>query len=384
VSLEFTIDEACDNARAGTVVVRGRQFSTPAFMPVATRGSVKCLDMDEVAPLGYQIILMNAYHLHQRPGEDIVASLGGMRGFSGYPGAVLTDSGGYQLYSFGRGAKLEEGGAKVFSPYDGTSEFLTPEDVVDIQLRLSSDIMMPLDVCLPSDADYGSVAAAVKHTENWLIRSVTHWREVDGDDPGALFGIVQGGMHEDLRKESLALCIGHDLPGYALGGLSVGESRDVFDDIVGKFAPLMPMDKPRYLMGVGTPRDILMSINAGIDMFDCVLPTRNARNGTAFTSRGKINLMNAGYKTSDKPLDDKCNCPVCRKYPTGYIAHLVRLKEITGLKLLTLHNLTFYKKLVDDARDAIIAGHWKEHFREHYEALQSPGKDGEEEYGSDE
>ena len=236
MSLEFTIDTACDNARAGTVVVRGRQFSTPAFMPVATRGSVKCLDMDEVAALGYHLILMNAYHLHQRPGEDVVASLGGMRGFSGYPGVVLTDSGGYQLYSFGRGAKLEEGGAKVFSPYDGSSEFLTPEDVVDIQLKLSSDIMMPLDVCLPSDADYGSVAGAVKHTENWLAKSVAHWREADSDDPGALFGIVQGGMHEDLRKESLELCIAHDLPGYALGGLSVGESRDVFDDIVRKFA----------------------------------------------------------------------------------------------------------------------------------------------------
>lgn len=370
MSFEFAIGATDGHARAGIVTVRGRRFDTPAFMPVATRGSVKCLDMDEVKALGYRIILMNAYHLHQRPGEDIVASRGGVHGFTGYDGVILTDSGGYQLYSFGRGAKLDEDGAVVFSPYDGTEEFLTPECVVDIQLKLSSDIIMPLDVCLPYDADFDSVAAAVKRTDSWLAKSIRSRQKAESDDAGALFGIVQGGVDRKLRDESMELSIRHNLPGYALGGLSVGESREIFEHIVRTFAPRMPADKPRYLMGVGTPLDILMSIDSGIDMFDCVLPTRNARNGMAFTSTGKLNLLNAGYKTASGPLDAGCDCHACTGYPTGYIAHLVRQKEITGLKLLTLHNLTFYKKLVDDARDAIIGHRWESHINEKREALQ--------------
>jgi queuine tRNA-ribosyltransferase len=369
VSLDFAIDATDGNARAANLVVRGKRFDTPAFMPVATRGSVKCLDMNEIRALGYRIILMNAYHLHQRPGEDITASFGGVHGFTGYDGAILTDSGGYQLYSFGRGAKLDENGAKVFSPYDGSAEFLTPEDIVDIQLKLSSDIMMPLDVCLPNDSGFDDVADAVMLTDRWLARSIQKWRDADVADPGALFGIVQGGVHEKLRDESLDLCVRHDLPGYALGGLSVGESRDVFEGIVRKYAPRMPSDKPRYLMGVGTPRDILLSIDSGIDMFDCVLPTRNARNGMAFTSSGRLNLLNAEYKTASGPLDNHCDCHACTGYPRSYIAHLVRQKDITGLKLLTLHNLTFYKRLVDDARNAIIEGKWASHFSDKYGSL---------------
>jgi queuine tRNA-ribosyltransferase len=308
---------------------------------------------------------MNAYHLHQRPGEDVIAALGGIHKFSGYDGAVLTDSGGYQLYSFGRGSKIDERGAHVHSPYDGRSEFLTPEDVIDIQLKISSDIIMPLDVCLPSDAKLDSHALAMMRTANWLALSVRRWREAQGNNPGALFGIIQGGVNSELREESLRLCVEQDLPGYALGGLSVGESRDDFERILREFAPRMPNEKPRYLMGVGTPMDILLAIDTGIDMFDCVLPTRNARNGMAFTSAGRINLLNAEYKNSADPIDPECSCRACTRYPLAYIAHLVRQKEITGLKLLTLHNLTFYKKLVDGARKAIIGGNWPGYFAEY-------------------
>jgi len=365
LSLEFEINAASGDARAGHVIVRGREFETPAFMPVATRGTVKCLEMCEVEALNYQLVLMNAYHLHQRPGEEVISSLGGIHEFSGYRGAVLTDSGGYQLYSFGRGAKIDEHGAAVSSPYDGKQEFLTPEEVIDIQLKISSDIMMPLDVCLPADAKYDSHALAMMRTANWLALSARRWRDAAHADPGALFGIVQGGVNSQLREESLRLCIEQDLPGYALGGLSVGESRDDFERILRQFGPRMPLDKPRYLMGVGTPLDILTAVDSGIDMFDCVLPTRNARNGMAFTSAGRINLLNAEYKTASGPIDPQCSCRACTRYPLAYIAHLMRLKEITGLKLLTLHNLTFYKKLVDEARWAIVAGSWPDYFAEH-------------------
>ena len=364
MSLEFTIEAAAGDARTGHVVVRGREFKTPAFMPVATRGTVKCLEMGEVEALGYRLVLMNAYHLHQRPGEDIITALGGIHEFSGYNGAVLTDSGGYQLYSFGRGAKIDEHGAYVHSPYDGQSEFLTPEDVIDIQVKLSADIIMPLDVCLPSDAKLDNHALAMMRTANWLALSVSRWREEQDSEPGALFGIIQGGVYGQLRDESLRQCVEHDLPGYALGGLSVGESRGDFERIMREFGPRMPYEKPRYLMGVGTPLDILLAIDSGIDMFDCVLPTRNARNGMAFTSGGRMNLLNAEYKNSSDPIDPECSCRACTDYPLAYIAHLVRQKEITGLKLLTLHNLTFYKKLVDKARMAITDGNWPGYFTE--------------------
>jgi queuine tRNA-ribosyltransferase len=349
----FTLEASDGAARAGVVHTAHGDIPTPAFMPVGTKATVKTLHPDEVRAAGAHVILGNTYHLHFRPGEDVIEELGGLHAFSGWDGPILTDSGGFQVFSL-RDTLLavDDDGVTFRSVYDGAPERFTPESVCEIQRRLGSDIAMCLDICPPADAPRHDLEDAVRRTTLWAERQVDAPRA-----PGQLrFGIAQGGTDPELRRRSLEELVALGFDGNALGGLAVGESRDEMLEAVAWAAPLLPADRPRYFMGLGDTEGILGVIAAGVDMFDCVLPTRTARTGSALTARGRLNLRNARYVRDPRPLEEGCGCPACTRFTRAYVRHLVNQDEILGLRLLSLHNLWFVHRLTAGARTAIQRG----------------------------
>lgn len=350
----FTITATDGAARCGVLHTAHGVVHTPIFMPVGTVGSVKAIAPDDLAALGAEIILGNTYHLYLRPGDALVARHGGLHGFAAWNGSILTDSGGFQVFSLNSLRKIREEGVEFRSHIDGSRHLFTPEKVVAIQRNLNSDIMMVLDECVPYGADYAYTEKSLALTTRWAVRARQAYPR--GTAHNLLFAITQGGFFKDLRERSLAELTALDFDGFAIGGLSVGESKPEMMDFLYHTAPLLPEAKPRYLMGVGTPLDIVNGINAGVDMFDCVLPTRNARNGTLYTSRGKINIKRREYAEDDAPLDPECGCYTCRTFSRAYLRHLYMSKELLAFRLNSLHNLTYYLDLVHRARAAVIEG----------------------------
>ncbi|WP_297260073.1 tRNA guanosine(34) transglycosylase Tgt [uncultured Desulfovibrio sp.] len=348
----YTLLHTDGAARAGIVHTAHGDIPTPIFMPVGTVGSVKAVAPDDLAAMNAPIILGNTYHLYLRPGHKLVERHGGLHGFASWPGAILTDSGGFQIFSLNSLRKLREEGAEFRSHLDGSRHLFTPENVVDIQRSLNSDIMMVLDECVPHGADYAYTDKSTALTTRWALRARQHYPA--GTAHNLLFAITQGGFFKDLRRRSIEELCAHDFDGFAVGGLSVGEPKPVMYDFMYDIAPQLPADKPRYLMGVGTPLDIANGIAAGIDMFDCVLPTRNARNGTLYTSQGKINIKRKEYAEDDGPLDPQCGCYTCRTFSRAYLRHLYVSKELLSFRLNSLHNLTYFLDLVRNARQAIL------------------------------
>jgi queuine tRNA-ribosyltransferase len=340
-------------ARAGVLRTAHGDVPTPAFMPVGTKGTVKSLDPDELRGAGTTILLGNTYHLHFRPGDAAIAGLGGLHRFIGWDGPILTDSGGFQVFSLRDTIlALDDDGVTFRSVYDGAAARLTPERAASIQANLGSDVAMCLDVCPPPGLERRELERAVRLTTLWARRQ----REAPRPPGQLLFGISQGFTDEDLRRRSIDELTELDLDGYALGGLSVGEPRDEMLDAVAWSAPLLPEAKPRYFMGIGDPAGILEVIERGVDMFDCVLPTRMGRTGTALTSTGRVNLRNARHARDPRPLDEECACPACSRFSRAYLRHLVNQGELLGLRLLSLHNLRFLLDLTAGARAAIAAG----------------------------
>ena len=349
--MQFQLTASDGAARRGTLTLPHGVLDTPAFMPVGTYGTVKAVSPLELKELGAQIVLGNTFHLWLRPGLDVVEAHGGLHRFMGWDGPILTDSGGYQVYSLGALRKITEEGVRFQSPVNGDPCFLTPEESMRIQRALAADVVMVFDECTPYPAELDLARDSMRLSLRWAERSR---RAHDGND-NALFGIVQGGMHEELRDQSLAGLVGIGFDGYAIGGLSVGEPKRDMMRVLRHTAPQLPADRPRYLMGVGTPQDIAAAVAAGIDLFDCVLPTRNARNGWVYTRNGVIKLRNARYRTEVKPLDERCACYTCRHFTRAYLHHLQRVNEILGARLNTLHNLHYYQELMRDLRTAIAS-----------------------------
>jgi queuine tRNA-ribosyltransferase len=349
----FTLTAADGAARAGVVRTAHGDVPTPAFMPVGTKATVKTVDPDELRALGTTILLGNTYHLHFRPGEELIAELGGLHRFMSWDGPILTDSGGFQVFSLRDTlASVDDDGVTFRSVYDGAAARFTPESVARCQTRLGSDIAMCLDICPPVDVDRAGLAEAVRRTTLWATRQRAEPR-ADGQ---LLFGIAQGGSDPELRRRSIAELVDLDFDGYALGGLAIGEERPLMFETTGWAAELLPEDKPRYFMGIGDPEGILEVIERGIDMFDCVLPTRTARTGSALTWEGRLNLRNAAFARDPRPLDDDCTCPACTRFTRAYIRHLINQQELLGLRLLSLHNLRFLLELTANARAAIEEG----------------------------
>jgi queuine tRNA-ribosyltransferase len=349
--MKFTVTHRDGAARRGLLELAHGPVETPAFMPVGTNGAVKGVSPAELRELGAQIVLGNTFHLWLRPGLEVISRHGGLHRFMGWGGPILTDSGGFQVFSLGALRKIAEEGVQFASPINGDRLFLAPEESMRIQQVLNSDIAMVFDECTPYPASEAEAASSMRLSLRWAERSRRAWRSAN-----ALFGIVQGGMHEALREQSLAGLIDLGFDGYAIGGLSVGETKPEMMRILRHTAPRLPAQKPRYLMGVGTPQDIVEAIAQGIDMFDCVLPTRNARNGWLYTSGGVVKLRNARYRDDTGPLDPACACYTCRNFTRSYLHHLQRVNEILGARLNTLHNLTFFQRLMRGARSAIEEG----------------------------
>ena len=341
-------------ARAGRMHTGHGAVDTPAFMPVATQGSVKSLAPSDLAAAGAQIVLANTYHLLLRPGHELVRELGGLHRFMGWDGPILTDSGGFQVFSLSKLRRIAEDGVEFRSHVDGSLRTLSPESCVAVQHALGVDILHPLDECLAQPATLAETERSLALTLKWLARAVAEHRAAGG--PGALFGIVQGGTHESLRRRAVAETCARDLPGYAIGGLAVGEPKPVMYDIAELVAGLLPTDRPRYLMGVGKPSDLVEAVARGVDLFDCVLPTRNARNGQAFTWDGPLTIGNARFTRDPAPLDAGCPCEACRRFSRAYLRHLFAARELLAYRLLTLHNLTFYLGLMRAMREAIANG----------------------------
>ncbi len=337
------------NARLGILTTPRGQINTPCFMPVGTQATVKALTREDLESFGAQIILGNTYHLYLRPGHELIQSLGGLHKFMNWPYPLLTDSGGYQVFSLNQLAKVTEEGVTFQSHLDGSSHFISPERSIEIQQALGADIIMAFDEPTPYPSDISKTEKSLKLTTLWAKRC----KKAMGSSTQALFGIVQGGMYPDLRKISAEQIIEIDFPGYAIGGLSVGEENNLMYDITEHIAPLLPADKPRYLMGVGTPEDLLKCSSLGVDMFDCVMPTRHARNGSLFVKEGKINIKNAKYKSDPGPIEPDCSCYTCLNYSRAYLRHLIMAGEILAMHLLTIHNSTFYQQWMASIRKAI-------------------------------
>jgi len=345
-----------DKARRGEVTTPHGTFQTPAFMPVGTSGAVKALTSGDLEECGAEIILGNTYHLYLRPGTEIIKSQGGLAKFNGWNKPTLTDSGGYQVFSLHDISKIKDEGVEFRSHHDGSKHMFTPEKVMEIEHDIGADIIMAFDQCVPYPADRSLAELGVKRTFDWLKRCVLHFNKISDkskENRQCLLGIVQGSTYKDLRKLSAEQITSFDLPGYAIGGLSVGETKDEMEDMLSHTIQFLPEDKPRYLMGVGYPEDILMAVSYGIDMFDCVLPTRNARTGNVFTSEGQMTYRNAQYANDNRPLDPNCNCKVCQRYSRAYIRHLYNQSEITGMVLATYHSTYFYQNLMKQIRSAI-------------------------------
>lgn len=352
--MEFTITARSTKTRARTgefSTVHGT-IQTPIFMPVGTLGTVKALTPEELSDCGAQIILGNTYHLYLRPGNTVIDQFGGLHGFMNWTGPILTDSGGFQIFSLAKMSKITEDGYAFQSHIDGSRHLLTPEDTVDIQARLGADIMMCLDQCIPYPADESEATAALELTTRWAARCRDAWMDRD-IRRHALFGIVQGGMYRPLRQRSAEELIALDFPGYAVGGLSVGEPKEMMYEMAEFAIPILPDDKPRYVMGVGTPEDLVEMVGFGADMFDCVMPTRNARNGQLFTRFGTLNITNARFRIDTGPVADGCTCYTCRNYSRAYLHHLYRCRELLAYRLNTIHNLHYYLHLMHDMREAI-------------------------------
>lgn len=348
-------DPSC-SARTGTLHLSRGDVDIPAFMPVGTNGTVKAMLHQALEEIGYRLILGNTYHLYLRPGMDVMSEYGGLHRFSSWKNNILTDSGGFQVFSLASFRKISDEGVVFSSHIDGSRHHLTPESVVDIQTVLGSDIQMQLDVCTPPDISEREALKALELTTDWARRAKKQRQTKDSTYKGSLFGIVQGNFYKELRKRSAGELAELDLPGYAIGGLSVGEEAPVFADFLHYTAPLLPDDKPKYVMGIGTPDYMLEAMEAGVDIFDCVYPTRVARNGTCFTPEGMLNLKNARFKDDTGPLDATCGCPACTRYSRGYLRHLFIAREILGPMLVTWHNLQFLYSMMEDARLAIAEG----------------------------
>ena len=349
------------SARLGRVETDHGSFTTPAFLPVGTQGTVKSLTPEELMEIGVEAILGNTYHLYLRPGYETIGRLGGLHHFIHWERPILTDSGGFQIFSLGSLRKISEEGVTFQSHWDGSSHFLTPERVLEIQRILGSDIAMVLDECVPYPSPYDSVKTSTERTSHWAKRSLQVRRETDP----ALFAIVQGGVYRDLREKSAQTLVEMEFQGYAIGGLSVGEPKSLMLNVLEWTIPLLPEGTPRYLMGVGTPEDILNAVMLGVDFFDCVLPTRNARNGTLFTSSGKISIKQAQYAEDGRPLDETCTCYTCRHYSRAYLRHLYLSKEILSSRLNTIHNLFYYITLLAKIREAIRKGCLLDFYQSH-------------------
>jgi queuine tRNA-ribosyltransferase len=368
--MKFNVDAVDGSARACTIETAHSTIQTPIFMPVGTSATVKALDSDDMRHiLDTQIILANTYHLYLRPGDDTVAHMGGLHGFTKYDRSFLTDSGGFQAFSLSDISKPDDEGILFRSHIDGSKHYFTPSKVLDIQYNLGSDIMMILDDLVALPATPERIALSIDRTTRWAHESITYHRFKQSQGIGTqqnIFAIIQGGTDPVFRKRSAESLCAMDFDGFAIGGLSVGEANQAMYDTVEFTTPLMPKEKPRYLMGVGTPEDLVENIERGIDMFDCVMPTRNARNGTLFTAFGKINIKSARFKRDETPIDPDCDCYTCQRYSRAYLNHLFRAKELTYFRLASLHNLHYYLKLVADAREAIISGHFQSFKRDFY------------------
>jgi queuine tRNA-ribosyltransferase len=365
----FAVRASDGAARVGSLETAHGVVETPAFMPVGTYGTVKAMTPEELEGLGARIILGNTLHLLLRPGPAIIAAHGGLHRFMHWPHPLLTDSGGFQVFSLRRLRRISEEGVRFRSPVDGREVRLTPEDSMDVQLALRSDIAMALDDCTPYPATEAEARASMERSMRWASRSHAHYyRDDRGAAPGGLFGIVQGGMHPPLRLASLEALLRLPWPGFAVGGLAVGEAEEERLAVLETLVPLMPADRPRYLMGVGRPEDIVAAVLRGIDMFDCVMPTRHARNGHLFTSAGVINIRNSAYAADLAPVDAACDCYTCRHFSRAYLRHLDRCNEILGARLNTIHNLHFYIGLMRALRGAIAAGRLDAWAREFFAA----------------
>ncbi len=346
-------------ARAGFLHTAHGTIPTPIFMPVGTAGSVKAMAPDDLAAVGAPIILGNTYHLYLRPGHELVKRHGGLHGFASWHGAILTDSGGFQVFSLSELRRIREEGVEFSSHLDGSKHLFTPEKVMDIQRALNSDVMMVLDECVPYGADYVYTEKSLAMTTRWARRALQAYPS--GTAPNLIFGITQGGFFKDLRTRSVEEICAMDFDGFAIGGLSVGESKYEMYELLEHTVCQLPRHKPRYLMGVGTPLDIVTGISHGIDMFDCVLPTRNARNGTLYTSVGKINIRGARYAEDDGPLDPACSCYTCRTFSRAYLRHLYVSGELLSFRLNSLHNLAYYLNLVRGAREAVLEDRFEDY-----------------------
>lgn len=374
---DLILQDKHSKARLGRVVTAHGAFDTPCFMPVGTQATVKTLSNQDLTDCGVQIVLSNAYHLYLRPGEDVIREAGGLHKFMGWDKPILTDSGGFQVFSLAVLRKVNDEGVEFQSHIDGSKHFLTPERIVEFQEALGSDIMMVLDECVHYPCEYDFARGAMRRTLDWANRSKRLQVSKDkSHQPSTInhqliFGIVQGATYKDLRKECAEELVKTDFDGYAIGGLAVGEPKELTQEITEFTVPFLPDDKPRYLMGVGEPPDLFDAIATGIDMFDCVVPTRNGRNGTAFTKSGRLLLRNSDYTKDFRPIDEDCGCYTCKTYTRGYIRHLFNTDEILGLRLVSLHNVYFYQYLMDKIRDAVKTGRFsefKKSFLEHYEA----------------
>lgn len=352
-------------ARVGEIKTNHGIIKTPVFMPVGTRATVKTMTPEEVKDLGAQIILSNTYHLFLRPGPEIIEKAGGLHKFMNWHGPILTDSGGFQVFSLSANRKITEEGVTFRSHIDGSKQFLSPEISIDVQNSLGSDIIMAFDECAPYPATYEYIEHSMNRTTRWAKRCKDHHKNTDNQ---ALFGIVQGGMYKDLRKKSAEDLVAMDFPGYAVGGLSVGEPKDIMVDILDYTTDFLPENKPRYLMGVGTPDYLFEAVEHGIDMADCVLPTRIARNGTAMTSVGRVIVKNGKYKEDFTSLDENCDCYTCKNYTKAYIRHLFNVNEILAYRLLSIHNIYFLTNLMENIRNSILEDRFLEFKKEFYES----------------
>lgn len=359
-------------ARTGLLNTSGGTIKTPVFMPVGTLATVKALSPEELLECGAQIILANTYHLYLRPGCDVIRLFGGLHEFMNWRGPILTDSGGFQIYSLAKMSKITEDGYAFQSHIDGSKHLITPEDAVNIQTSLNSDIMMCLDQCISYPSDKSEAEKAHRLTLSWAQRCKEQKEKTNEASGSLLFGIVQGGMYKSLRRLSALALSELDFPGYAVGGLSVGEPRDLMYETARYTLPFLPEKKPRYVMGVGRPEDLVEMTSFGADMFDCVMPTRNARNGQFFTASGTINIANSGFRNDKKPLEPGCTCYTCRSYSRAYLHHLYRNRELLSYRLNTIHNLNYYTALMNQIREAVKSDDFLEFRQKFYAAKNMP------------
>ncbi len=349
-------------ARAGLVETSRGMIRTPVFMPVGTQATVKALSPADLSALGAEIILANTYHLFLRPGHALIQRMGGLHAFMSWEGHILTDSGGFQVFSLSDLNRIDEEGVRFQSHLDGSRHLLSPELAMEVQIALGADIAMAFDQCTAYPVEKTDAAEAVRRTGRWAERCLNRWRQEPAHRMAgrALFGIVQGSTHMDLRRQSVEALLRHDFPGYAIGGLAVGEPKSAMFETLEGTAALLPPERPRYLMGVGFPDDIVEAVSRGVDMFDCVMPTRNARNGTVFTWDGKLVVKNRAYAEDPRPIDESCSCYTCRTFSRGYLRHLFQAGELLGPRLATLHSLTFYQALMQAMRESILEGRFDE------------------------